>query len=162
MPYRAFDDQNCSIARSLAVVGERWTLLILREVLLGRRRFAEIRRNTGVATNILSDRLDTLVQHGVLRRHQLAGSELAEYLPTEKGVALTPVLVALTQWGDRYESADGAGPPRVVVHAACGHDADPVLTCSHCQRPIAPHEVRMRPGPGADEMQRQEPLLPAA
>ena len=68
MPYRTFDGQNCSIARALEVLGERWTLLVLREVLLGRRRFEEIRRNTGVATNILTDRLATLVEHDVLER----------------------------------------------------------------------------------------------
>src|SRR5215212_8165418 len=70
MPYRSFEGQNCSIARALEVLGERWTLLVLREVLLGRRRFEEIRRNTGVATNILSDRLKTLVDHGVLERRE--------------------------------------------------------------------------------------------
>ena len=74
MPYRPFEGQNCSIARALALVGERWTLLVLREVLLGRRRFQEIKRNTGVATNILTDRLETLVEHGLLERRRSATS----------------------------------------------------------------------------------------
>lgn len=156
MPYRAFEGQNCSIARALAVVGERWTLLVLREVLLGRRRFEEIRRNTGVASNILADRLETLVAHGVLERR---GAH--EYVPTQKGSDLTPVLVTLMAWGDRHETPAGHGAPRVPVHAGCGHDADPVLTCSHCGEALVPAALKLRPGPGADEHQRDEPLLPA-
>lgn len=160
MPYRPFEDQNCSIAGALAVIGERWTLLILREILLGRRRFREIKRHTGIATNILSDRLQTLVEHGVLQRRRLPGqAEAYEYLPTDKAADVTPVLIALMQWGDRHAATE-AGPPRVYVHTACGHDADPQLTCSHCQAPISPTQLRVRPGPGADEHQRGEPLLP--
>src|SRR3954447_19074333 len=99
VPYRPFEDQNCSIARALAVVGERWTLLVLREVLLGRRRFQEIKRNTGVATNILADRLETLVEHGVLERRLYSDQpESYEYVPTPKGRDAVPVLVALMQW----------------------------------------------------------------
>jgi DNA-binding HxlR family transcriptional regulator len=160
MPYRAFEGQNCSIARALAVVGERWTLLVLREVLLGRRRFEEIRRNTGVASNILADRLDTLVAHGVLERRP-AGPDAHEYVATPKGADLTPVLVTLMAWGDRYEDAAGSGAPRVAVHTACGHDAEAVLAGRHCGEAIAPRDLKVRPGPGADDRQRGEPLLPA-
>ena len=152
MPYRSFDGQNCSIARALEVLGERWTLLILREVLLGRRRFEEIRRNTGVATNILTDRLATLVEHGVLERRE------DDYVPTRKAVDASPVLVALLQWGDAHAAPDG--PPRVLVHAPCGHDAHPSLQCTHCEQEIRPGELRVRPGAGANERQRGEPLLP--
>lgn len=161
MPYRPFEDQNCSIAGALAVVGERWTLLVMREVLLGRRRFQEIKRQTGVAANILSDRLDTLVEHGLLRRERYGEHpEAHEYLPTQKGRDLTPVLVTLMQWGDRHV-AGPAGPPRVHVHTVCGHDADPRLHCAHCGEPIAPADLRLRPGPGANDCQRAEPLLPS-
>ena len=153
MPYRTFDGQNCSIARALEILGERWTLLILREVLLGRRRFEEIRRNTGVATNILTDRLATLVEHGVLERRE------DEYVPTRKAIDANPVLVALLQWGDAHAAPDG--PPRVLVHARCGHDAHPQLQCAHCEQEIRPGELRVRPGPGANERQRGEPMLPA-
>ena len=153
MPYRTFDGQNCSIARALEILGERWTLLILREVLLGRRRFEEIRRNTGVATNILTDRLATLVEHGVLERRE------DEYVPTRKAIDANPVLVALLQWGDAHAAPDG--PPRVLVHARCGHDAHPQLQCAHCEEEIRPGELRVRPGPGASEFQRGEPILPA-
>src|SRR5580765_5067511 len=103
MPVRPFEDQNCSIADALAVVGERWTLLVMREVLLGRRRFREIKRNTGIASNILSDRLDTLVEHGVLQRRLYSEHpESYEYVPTAKGVDLNPVLVTLMTWGDKH------------------------------------------------------------
>ena len=142
MPYRTFDGQNCSIARALEVLGERWTLLILREVLLGRRRFEEIRRNTGVATNILTDRLATLVEHGVLERRG------DEYVPTRKAIDANPVLVALLQWGDAHAAPDG--PPRVLVHAPCGHDAEPALQCAHCEQEIRPGELRVRPGAGRE------------
>ena len=154
MPHRPFEGQNCSIAGALALLGERWTLLVMREVLLGRRRFGDIQRNTGVAKNILSDRLETLVEHGLLERR---GSE---YFPTPKGVDVNPVLVALLQWGDKHAAPHG--PPRVLVHAACGHDANPALRCAHCDAEIAPRELRVRPGPGADAEQRSHPVLPAA
>ena len=161
MPQRPFDDQNCSIARTLEIVGERWTLLVMREVLLGSRRFGDIRRSLGVAPNILSDRLATLVEHGLLtRRRYSERPEAHEYVPTRKGVDLNPVLVALLQWGDRHASP-AAGPPRVLVHAACGHDAHPSLRCAHCDEEIDTRDLRVRPGPGADAEQRTEPLLPA-
>ena len=153
MPYRRFEDQNCSIARALEVIGERWTLLVLREVLLGRRRFEEIRRNTGIATNILTDRLATLVEHDVLERRAEG-----EYAPTRKAVDASPVLVALMRWGDAHAAPDG--PPRVLVHATCGLDADPALRCAHCEQEIGAGELRVRPGAGANERQRGEPLLP--
>ncbi len=161
MPYRPFEAQNCSIARALAVVGERWSLLVMREVLLGRRRFQEIRRNTGVAANILTDRLQTLVDHGLLERRRYSEQpESYEYVPTEMGRDLNPVLVALMQWGDRHLAGE-AGPPRVLVHTSCGHDTEAQLTCSHCGERLETDHVRVRPGPGANAVQRAEPLLPA-
>jgi DNA-binding HxlR family transcriptional regulator len=161
MPYRPFPDQHCSIAAALEVLGERWTLLVMREVLLGRRRFGEIRRHVGVAPNILSDRLQTLVEHGLLERRPLDGeADGHEYALTRKGADVSPVLVALLQWGDRH-ATPGGGPPRVLVHTACGHDADPRLHCSHCGEPVAPRDLKTRPGPGATAEQRAETLLPA-
>jgi DNA-binding HxlR family transcriptional regulator len=160
VPYRPFEDQNCSIAAALAVIGERWTLLVLREVLLGRRRFQDIRRNTGVAPNILSDRLQTLVDHGVLERRLYSEHpESYEYVPTARARDAVPVLVALMQWGDRHVTGPDRAP-RVFVHATCGHDADPELHCGHCGEAIAPGALRVRPGPGASEGQRAEPVLP--
>src|SRR4051794_24016428 len=159
MPYRPFTGQNCSIAEALAVVGERWTLLVMREVLLGRRRFADIKRNIGVAPNILSDRLQTLVDQGLLERRRYGKHpESFEYLPTAKGRDVTPVLTALMQWGDAHAAPNG--PPRVQVHRACGHDASPRLHCEHCGDVLAPGDLQVRPGPGANARQRAEALLP--
>jgi len=159
VPYRPFADQNCSIARALEVIGERWTLLVMREILLGRRRFADLQRNTGIAKNILSDRLQTLVDQGLLERRLYSERpESFEYRPTQKGLDVAPVLVALLRWGDQYAAPDG--PPRVYVHTACGYDADPQLHCTHCGESIVPRELKVRPGPGANERQLAEPLLP--
>jgi DNA-binding HxlR family transcriptional regulator len=149
MPFRPFEDQNCSIAGALAIVGERWTLLVMREVLLGRRRFQDIKRNTGVAANILSDRLATLVEHGIIERRLYSEHpESYEYVPTRKGLDLQPVLITLMRWGDQHVTGPDAAP-RVVLHTACGHDADPRLHCSHCGEEMVPRETRTRPGPGA-------------
>src|SRR4029078_3409834 len=112
MPYRSFEGQNCSIARALEILGERWTLLVLREVLLGPPRFAAIRRNTGVATNILTDRLATLVEHDVLERRE------DEHVPTRKAIDANPGLRALLPCrdahappGSRRCPPGGAPPP---------------------------------------------------
>lgn len=160
MPYRPFADQNCSVARALELVGERWTLLVMREILLGHRRFAEIKRNTRIAPNILSDRLALLVEQGIVKRRLYSEHpESYEYVPTRKGLDLNPVIIALLQWGDKY-AAPAAGPPRVPVHTVCGHDADPRMHCSHCGEQIGPAELAIRPGPGANERQLAEGVLP--
>jgi DNA-binding HxlR family transcriptional regulator len=130
VPVRTYD-QNCSIARTLQVVGERWTLLVLREVFTGQRRFEEIQRNLGVATNILADRLETLVDAGILERRALADrSDRSEYRLTEKGLDLWPVIVSLLQYGDRYYAP--AGPPVILRHRDCGGEIDSHRICSAC------------------------------
>jgi|SRR5829696_1888177 len=160
MPYRPYD-QACSIASTLALIGERWTLLILRDVLLGARRFEDLQRSTGAATNILSDRLDTLVDHGVLRRVPLPERpDRFEYRPTRAGAELAHVLQALMQWGDRH-AARPEGPPRVLVHTACGHTTEPVHVCAHCGDPLEPGEVEVHPGPGATPEILAAGVLPA-
>ena len=160
MPYREFEGQNCSIARALAVIGERWSLLVIREVAFGHRRFREIQRRTGVATNILSDRLDTLVERGVLERRASRGDAATpEYWVTRKGLDLLPVLIALARWGDAYESPNG--PPREFFHSDCGHEIESLLHCPHCERGVTPEEGRSRPGPGATPEQRADGELPA-
>ena len=138
---------NCSIARSLEIVGEWWTLLVLRDVFLGLRRFDDIQRDLGISRNILSDRLSTLLDHGILeRRRYQEHPERFEYRLTEKGIDLYPVLVALLRWGDRWESPDG--PPLRLEHRSCGHDSEAVMVCGHCGEPLDAREVRFRKGPG--------------
>jgi DNA-binding HxlR family transcriptional regulator len=138
---------NCSIARSLDVVGEWWTLLVLRDIFMGVRRFEAIQADLGIARNVLSDRLSTLVDHGVLtkRRYQ-EHPERYEYVLTDMGSELAPVLAALMRWGDRWLSPDG--PPMVGLHRECGQPVDWTGTCPHCGATIGPRDVRMVKGPG--------------
>jgi DNA-binding HxlR family transcriptional regulator len=154
VPYRPFETQNCSIAGALSVIGERWTLLVMREILLGRRRFREIRRQTGIAPNILSDRLNTLVEHGLLVQK---GD--GEYAATPKGLDLNPVLIALMQWGDRHVAGE-TGAPRIAMHAVCGHDTSVEVRCPHCETGVPTRELRVRPGPGASPEQIAAGVLP--
>jgi DNA-binding HxlR family transcriptional regulator len=148
MRHSGLQKQNCSIARTVAVLGERWTLVILREAFNRRRRFDDIQRDLGIARNILADRLQTLVAEGILeRRAYQQRPERFEYRLTDKGRDLYPVLIALMQWGDRY-TADEAGPPVELIHEPCGELSHPRLVCDHCGEPIDPRDMRPRAGPG--------------
>jgi len=127
----------------MEVLGERWTLLILREAFYGVRRFSEMQRNLGIARNILSSRLQTLVRAGILERRPLDGSERHEYRLTEMGKGLYPALVTIMRWGDQYLAGDEGAP--LVLRHTCGHDAAPELVCSHCREPLRPRDVRPEP-----------------
>jgi DNA-binding HxlR family transcriptional regulator len=154
MPIEAFAQQNCSIARPLSILGERWTILVLREISLGNRRFDGIQEELGVATNVLSARLGTLVDEGILEKTPYGDhSARFEYRLTEKGADLQPILLAFLRWGDTY-TAGKAGPPLETVHADCGHVFHMLPTCSHCGEEVKPASVRTRPGPGANKHQR--------
>jgi DNA-binding HxlR family transcriptional regulator len=139
-----YDGQVCSVARSLELIGERWTLLILRDVFRGIRRFDDIQRGLGVARNVLQSRLERLVEHGILeRRRYQERPERFEYRLTEAGIDLWPVLVALLQWGDRHCAPDG--PPVVLEHRGCGGELDDRRICLKCGTPLQARDVRMRP-----------------
>ena len=121
--------ENCAVGNTLAVVGERWTLLVLREAFLGVRRFEQLQRHTGMARNILSDRLQTLVLHGVLRRERYQERpERHEYRLTEKGLDLYPVLLAVMDWGARH----AGGRAMTLTHKGCGATVMPQLACPAC------------------------------
>ena len=140
-------EETCSIARACSVLGDRWTLLVLREAFLRTRRFEDFQRRLGAARNIVAQRLARLVEHGILeRRPYQARPPRFEYRLTEKGRDLYPVLMALVRWGDRWMDA-GEGAPVEHVHAACGRvmHAEPV--CSECGERLDPREVTPRPGP---------------
>src|SRR4051812_18382722 len=131
---------SCSIARAMELLGERWTFLILREAFWGVRRFSELQRNLGIARNILSVRLHTLVSAGILERTRYQQEpERYEYRLTPMGLDLYPAIVTIMRWGDKH-LADGAGAPLVLRHT-CGHDAAPELVCSHCGEPLDAHDV---------------------
>jgi DNA-binding HxlR family transcriptional regulator len=139
---------NCSIARALDVLGEWWTLLVVREAFRGVRRFDGFVERLGIAPNILSTRLKKLVEHGILEARQYAGHPARrEYRLTAKGRELFPVIIALLQWGDRWYAEDG--PPAVLVHDECEHPADPQFTCGHCGAVLDPRRTHAVPGPGA-------------
>ena len=148
MRHRALEHQPCSIARTVAVLGERWTMVILRQAFQGERRFEDIQRGLGIARNILADRLQMLVAEGILERRRYQDRPPRhEYRLTEKGRDLYPVMIALMQWGDKYTAGD-AGPPVLLVHETCGHRTEPRFVCSHCGEPIEAREMRPEPGPG--------------
>jgi len=145
--HRTYEDQNCSIARSLELVGERWTLLIVRDVFLGVRRFDDLQRSLGVSRGILAERLDRLVESGILeRRLYQERPERHEYRLTEKGRDLWPVTVALLKWGDRYYAEEG--PPRLILHRGCGGEITERLRCAKCGTDVSSRDVEARPGPG--------------
>ena len=148
MLQRTYPDQNCSIARTLEVIGERWTLLVIRDALFGLTRFDEFRTSLGIATNVLTARLDRLVSEGLLeRRAYQIRPERHEYVLTDKGRDFYPVLAAMMTWGDRW-LADEDGPPIVLRHVPCGHDMTAKVVCSECGEPVRVKDVRARVGPG--------------
>lgn len=135
----SFAEMDCPIARSLDVIGEWWTLLIVRDAILGARRFDEF-KTTGIADNVLSARLKRLVAGGVFeRRRYQEHPDRYEYLLTEKGRALGLVVAALRQWGTEWTS--GEDNSLCLVHSACGHEATVQLYCEECGRPLPGDEV---------------------
>lgn len=136
---------GCSIARSLEVVGDRWTLLILRDLFTGMHRFEEFRTHLGIARNILSSRLNRLVQEEITERRRYQTSpDRSEYWLTAKGRALQPVIMALMAWGDDY-LAGPDGPPVVLLHRTCGYPTRPGETCSHCGGELRPRNLAALP-----------------
>ena len=138
------------MAGTLAVIGEKWSLLVLREAFLGVRRFADFQRILGAPKAVLTDRLGTLVASGILARvpYQAEGErQRHEYRLTEKGFALFPVMVAVAQWGDRY-LADADGPPVEFVHRDCGAPVEAHLRCHEGHEVDEPRNVVARPGRG--------------
>lgn len=147
----SYSTENCSIHRSLDIVGERWTLLVLREAFYGVRRFEDFVRALGCPRDALSARLNTLVQEGIMRRepYREPGRRARnEYRLTEKGLELFPALLALLQWGDRW-TADESGPAVELTHRGCGEPLTMTMGCAGGHGPLTAREVQARPGPGA-------------
>jgi len=144
---KTYDSQVCSAARALELVGERWSLLMIRNALFaGATHFNDF-RTLGIATNILKNRLDGFVDAGIMqRRNYSRNPEHYEYLLTDKGRDLAPVIVALTEWGDRWAAPDG--PPVLYTHSVCGGPITQPTTCAKCGQVCDPAEVHARPGPG--------------
>jgi DNA-binding HxlR family transcriptional regulator len=165
---KTFARMNCSIAHALELVGEWWTMLILREAFLGTRRFHDFQANLGIARNILSARLKKLVTRGILEQVAGVGGRRLEYRLTDKGRDFFPVLMALMQWGDRWVAGSDRAPVRVIDRSS-GAEIAEIQVTTHDGRPLRPADVRMMPGPGAAPSTRarfgmgegREPELPA-
>lgn len=144
---RTYENQVCSVARTLEVIGERWSLLIIRDAFLGHSRFEEFRARLGVARNVLTERLNRLVHEEILERVPYQERPTRhEYRLTAKGRDLATALIAVMQWGDRHLAGE-AGPPLLVEHAGCGGAVAAQLVCTECGE--AAPKVETRPGPGA-------------
>jgi DNA-binding HxlR family transcriptional regulator len=141
-------DVSCSIARSVDLVGDAWTVLILRDVFAGITRFDALARDLGLSRKVLAARLDDLVADGILtRRRYSARPPRYDYVATEKGADLYPVVLALLAWGDRWQ-AGSKGPPALVRHHDCGEHATPMVTCSECGGEMTLANTTGEAGPG--------------
>jgi DNA-binding HxlR family transcriptional regulator len=150
---RDYEGQNCSIARTLEVVGERWSLLIIRDAFRGLRRFDQFEESLGIATNVLSSRLESLVEAGILERVRYQQRpDRYEYLLTEMGRGLRVALLAIMDWGDRHLAP--AGPPVILNHDDCGGRLTAQLVCSDCGPLTAEAHLHSQPGPGRELVAR--------
>lgn len=143
MRVTSIGDRVCSMARAIAVVGDSWTLLVLRELFLRGRRFEEFQSYTGIAPYLLSRRLAKLVEHGVVRRQRYsAHPPRYEYRLTDKGLDLYAFVVSLSRWGDRWENGS-RGPGATLTHKPCGFATEPTLICSACGEPLRARHVHV-------------------
>ncbi len=146
---RDYPALDCSVAKALEVIGERWSLLIVRSVMHGNRRFGEMQESLGIARNVLSARLQRLVDEEILeRRAYQENPPRYEYFLTQKGLDLWPALIALLNWGDRY-SPEPEGPRRLIVHKECGGTVSERGICESCGKVLTARDAKQVPGPGA-------------
>lgn len=149
MKRSSFLDMNCSVAQSLEQIGEWWTMLIIRDALLGVRRFEDFQSDLGIARNVLASRLDGLVEHGIMWRRQYNDRPVRhEYLLTDKGKDLWKVVTAIRQWGDEWV-VDSGDEPVVLVHDDCGEVCHAEPHCSQCGEVLERRHIHVEGGPGA-------------
>jgi DNA-binding HxlR family transcriptional regulator len=143
--YPEFDPATCSIAGTLDVLGDTWSVLVLREMFLGAHRFDQIQQHLDIARNVLAARLKRLLEHGLIQKRQYQEHPPRfEYHLTRKGVDLQPVLIGLMAWGDRYLAGPPGGPV-VLEHRGCGQPVHLATLCQTCGKPVSPREVAARP-----------------
>jgi DNA-binding HxlR family transcriptional regulator len=143
-----FSEMACSIARTLDVMGEPWSPLILRDIWVGMSRFEQIQSDLGISRKVLTERLNHLVDRGVLERRPYDKRPRYEYVLTGKGLELMDVLMVMVAWGDKWLAGE-AGPPVLYRHHACGEISHVELSCSHCGKPMHANDIDVLPGPGA-------------
>ncbi len=152
----------CSVARTMQIIGDRWTFLLLRDAYFGVHRFDHVRRNLGISTNILANRLQRLLAVEILERRRYAfGPERFEYRLTPKGRALYPGMISLLRWGDDWLAGD-AGPPLLLHHKMCGRDFRPLVVCSQCHTEIDMRKISYQPGPGATSREPESSIVAGA
>jgi DNA-binding HxlR family transcriptional regulator len=157
MKWDELEEEPCSVARTVAVIGDRWSLLILRECFLRKRRFEAFQSSLGITRHLLAERLKKLVRLGVLRRIPYQESpKRYEYILTQKGLDLYPVMMSIVHWGDTH-MVDARGRPLLHEHKNCGQMFDPVMVCSGCGEPLDPKQVHVHPGPGARKIAAASP-----
>ena len=152
MRWDAIGQIRCSVARTLSVIGDRWTLLIVRDVFLGMRRFEDLQRDLGITRHLLTERLRKLEEHGLFERvlYQQKPTRY-EYRLTEKGIDLHPILLALVRWGDDW-MGDADGPPMTYVHRACGREMTPELSCPECGETVGARDLTARARPAGSSL----------
>lgn len=141
-------DVHCSIARTMEVLQDAWTALILRDVFAGITRFGQLQEDLELSKKILTARLERLVEEGILEKQAYSDRPPRyDYLPTAKGAGLFPVIAAIMAWGDRWTAGAG-GPPALIRHLSCGHHGSAKVICDRCGEPLALHAIRAEAGPG--------------
>jgi DNA-binding HxlR family transcriptional regulator len=148
MQRTTFGDMACSIARTLDVIGEPWSPLILRDIWVGLNRFDRIQADLGISRKVLTERLNHLVERGILTRRPYDQRPRYEYELTEQGTELLELLMVMVAWGDKW-LAGPAGPPVLYRHHACGRTSHVALSCAACGQPMHPGDIDLLPGPGA-------------
>jgi DNA-binding HxlR family transcriptional regulator len=149
MKWDALEEEPCSLARTVAVIGDRWSLMILRECFLRKRRFEAFQSSLGITRHLLAERLKKLVRFGVLRRvPYMESPKRYEYILTQKGLDLYPIIMSIVHWGNVH-MVDSRGKPLLHEHKSCGKMFDPLMICSECGEPLNAKEVHTHPGPGA-------------
>ncbi|MFE3197073.1 winged helix-turn-helix transcriptional regulator [Embleya sp. NPDC059237] len=155
-----YGQQDCALARTLELVGERWTLLIVRDAFYGVRRYSDFLGHLDIPRAVLSGRLQTLVDAGVLDRHRYQESPPRdEYVLTERGIDLWPIIRAMARWGEQH--VQNGVPCRIFRHEGCGGAVDPHGVCAACGATVTPAETEVAPGPGANLLRRDDPVTRA-
>jgi len=161
MRWQNIGNFTCSVARALSVIGDRWTLLIVRDAFLGVRRFEDFQSSLGLTRHRLADRLRKLVEQGIFQRVPYQEKpQRFEYRLTEKGRDLYPVIVSLVGWGDRWMAGE-AGAPIELVHRPCGHRITPRFVCPDCGQPVAARDMTAQAGPALRARREAAPQTPA-
>lgn len=150
MKYKTFDHMNCSLAQTLSIIGERWTLLILRDAFFGAKRFSQFESSLGIAKNILSARLNMLVEEGILERRVSPEGAHTEYILTEQGLDLQPVLLSMTHWGDKYRP-NAKGDRLIFIERDSGEPIRRMGATSNDGRVLRPRDIRAVAGPGLEQ-----------